>query len=182
MMYRLALPLLGLVLACASPPTERPQPGRLRSTTGDLAAAARGAQAFALHPRARIVRPMEGRSDTELREVVDTTLTAVLRDKGYDLAEAGDSTLAWAYAVGASDTLSDAELVELFDLAAGLDTTGHEPRAGFVLALVDLTSGEVLWRGSSSAPWDRKLRPANEVATALRSALDRLLADLPRRW
>ena len=169
-----------LVASCAAPRDDDPLP-ILRASTGDLVGSTQGVTAFAFHPRARIVRPMEGRTDRELREAADTALAAVLKEKGYDRVEAGSGALTFAYAVGVSGALKDEELMELFGLSAGVDSKEGD-RAGLVLALVDLESGRLLWRGSASGPWERELRPATEVGTEIRAAFETLLADLPRRW
>ena len=167
---------LSLLLAACSSAGSRPE-DPFRVDSGDLVAAMRGADSFSMHPSARFVRSVPGRSEADLRSATDAAVIRALQRRGYSLAPSGQGERVIAYAIGAPGELTDAELVRVFGPGAGRnDADGGD---GLALAILNGADGRVEWRGSMGAPARIASKDRRERDASIQRAVDTLFERLP---
>ena len=175
--------LLAAPVGCTVTEPERPA-ARTASlaSSGSLASAARGVRSISLHPTARIVRPVAGRSVQSLRVAIEDSILNTARERGYAIAAPGQGDLVLAYAIGVGGQLDDEELNRIFGITPGLNRAGSDGsvRGAIVLAAVNPRTGLVQWRSGASADAQPE-RSASQRDQAIEGVVQRMLAELPPR-
>jgi hypothetical protein len=110
---------------------------------------------------------------------MDSALMERFRSAGYEFVPPGQAEVLFAYAVGVSGELEDAELARVFGVTAGMQLGDGGRRGAIVLAAFDTRTGRSNWRASVSAEAKATMKTA-ERDQAIRKAIDELLRDLPR--
>lgn len=170
---------LGLT-ACATSTESKWVTSESSVRSGDIQRAMQGARTVALHPRARVVRPLSGDFEFDIREAIEGAIARTLRSAGYEFVSPQQADRLIAYAIGATGTMADAELVQIFGISSGVDTTSGATRGGVVLAIAHPGTGAVLYRTSGSAAITGKpSRDASTKAAEVRRAIEKLFEPLP---
>jgi len=182
MMAASAALLCGAVPGCATTGASAPyEPERLTTIgVGSLGeAGAPGVRRFALLPKGRVVRSLPGRDPAQTRAVIERAIADELSSRGYAVGPVGGADRVIAYAAGATGTLDDESLNEVFGISPGLDGPGGGMRGALVMAIL-APSGEIVWRGSVQARLHEAPSP-EERAAVIRRAVRSLLSGLPAR-
>lgn len=178
----LLLLLLAFLPACVqTQPTAAPPKTTYNITSvGNIQSAFHNVTIVALHPEARIARPLASRPVESLKTAADLAITTRLRQGGYTITNPPTAQRLIAYAIGVSEELHDRELLTTFGISPGIDN-GDDLRGAIVIAVVHPATNETLWKGSLATPLpDRSLTPAQRDKL-INTTVNRILAQLPRR-
>lgn len=177
--FALLLSLICVALGCVVADEETREQPRSIVRSLSLPMAMNGVTRVGIHPRGRLVRVEADKDEKSLRSSMDSALMERFQSVGYEFVPPNQAEVLFAYAVGVSGKLEDAELARVFGVTAGMQLGDGSRRGAIVLAALDTRTGRSNWRASVSAEAKATMKIA-ERDRAIRNAIDELLRDLPR--